>query len=226
MTFRSPCLLLLFALLLMSPAWGDAYREDDLQLWTPVTLEKSVTDKSSVFVEVGPRLGNNITGMNTLYLRSGGNLDLTDRLSLGAGYTWLYYYQPRDRQESQPFQQAQYVHPLGRWSITHRTRIEERLLEDAANPVVRHRQLVRVRRPLGKSPWYLTASNELFFNYNGTAGGPRSGIDQDRVYAAVGRSLGRFVRVEGGYMLQWINRQPPTVDVMNHIIHISLFIQD
>ncbi len=60
--------------------------------------------------------------------------------------------------------------------------------------------MLRLVVPLKTGPYYFAAFDELFLNYAPTHGA--RAFDQNRVFAGIGRAIGRDTRVEAGYMQQ------------------------
>lgn len=113
-----------------------------------------------------------------------------------------------------------------RWQWADRSRLELRWQRrDVAFDVegdwrgsMRFRRQDRIQRSLPRD-WYAVASQEWFLDVPPWRGGPL--VDQSRTQLALGRSLSRTLRVEGGYMLQWLER-PAGPRELNHTLVVSL----
>src|SRR5690606_2349588 len=93
-------------------------------------------------------------------------------------------------------------------SLTNRTRLEERFIEDTGGASIRGRHMLRGSYPVGKSQkWSLVAYDELFVNFNSVSNGPASGLDQNRAFAGINRKLNEHANVEAGYMMNYVNRR-------------------
>ncbi len=88
---------------------------------------------------------------------------------------------------------------------------------------MRARYLLRFALPL-KWRLYAVVSDELFVNLNSVENGPLRGIDQNRLYAGIGRQMSNQVRMEVGYQQQYVNASDPTDDRANHILMTQLFL--
>ena len=71
---------------------------------------------------------------------------------------------------------------------------------------------------------YLVAYDELFVNVNSLRGGPEAGIDQNRLFAGIGRQINEKMRAEIGYQLQYINRSDPFDDRGKHVLLTQVFL--
>jgi len=89
--------------------------------------------------------------------------------------------------------------------MINRTRLEERIIEDAGQPAVRLRHQLWFGYPLPRWPdWSLVAADEPFVNLDFVHNGPQAGFDQNRVYLGVSRQLGPSLRVEVDYVNQFV----------------------
>jgi hypothetical protein len=210
-----PCITL--ALLFSGPVWST---EDDLQLWVPVTLEAPIPKLKAmrVSLELQPRLGDHITTLSLVRVRPSVTWDINPHVSVTAGYLWSPVF-PKNAAttfENRLWQQLQLHHPFKQTTITHQLRLDERLLRDGNS--VRGRYMLRAVLPLGKSPWRCVASNELLVNLNHTPSLP-SGLNQNRTFTGLRRTIGKDRFIEGGYLLQYI--QAPT-SAINHVLVLRL----
>ena len=65
----------------------------------------------------------------------------------------------------------------------------------------------------GDGSWALAAYDEAFVVLNDRRNGPQAGFDQNRAFLGINRALTIHVRVEVGYVNQFIDAS----DEMNHI---------
>lgn len=203
---------------------AQAAADHDLQLWTPIMLDRTVYKRVHGYLEVIPRIGDNVSGLNQLLLRPALEYKVKDNFSLFAGYLWLSNYTDAGVQnEHRIWQQVLMNKSFKRCLLINRTRIEERLFEPLAGTGVRLRHLVKVNYPLHKRI-YATAQDELFVNLNSVQGGPQAGIDQNRFFAGLGIKAMKKARVEVGYQYQYINRSDQFDDQANHAIVIQSFV--
>ncbi|MCU0619809.1 MAG: DUF2490 domain-containing protein [Gemmatimonadaceae bacterium] len=113
-----------------------------------------------------------------------------------------------------------------RWQWADRSRLEMRWQRrDAPFDVegdwrgsYRFRRQDRFQRALARD-WYASLSQEWFLDVPPGGRGPL--VDQSRTQLSLGRALSRTLRVEGGYMLQWLER-PSGLRELNHTLVVAL----
>jgi len=218
--------VLLGWLLKPSLAHADDTVEDDLQNWNVVTLQGTLGANKKVlgYFEVQPRIGGltDDPKVTTLIIRPALGYQVSKHVSLWQGYGWTPSYQPSYRNEHRMFQQVLMKHQVKNISLTNRTRLEERFIQDAGGTAVRARHQLRLGYPVGKSKrWSLIAYNETFINLNSTDHGPKAGFDQIRFFGGVNRKLNRHMDAEAGYLTNYVNRRN-SPDRLNHVILFSL----
>lgn len=114
--------------------------------------------------------------------------------------------------ESRIYQEALIRHALGeRLRFRHRFRLEQRWVEDQ-DFRTRFRYAIFVDLPLNNKiikpgTWYLAAYNEVFVNLESDIGNGRSvdTFDRNRLYGALGYSVTKGIKIQGGYMHQSTN---------------------
>lgn len=195
--------------------------ENHLQNWEVLTLRTPISPdrKLQLYMEVQPRVGDN---SQMLLVRPALGYQITKRLSLWQGYAWAPVLQPMFRNENRIFQQALYETKFKKLSISNRTRLEERWIENTDGTAVRARNAIRLSYPLSRSgKWAIVTSDELFVNFNSVENGPVAGFDQNRVFAGISRKLHEHVTMEFGYLNQLINRHSMS-NRMNHVLLLGL----
>ncbi|MGD9680602.1 MAG: DUF2490 domain-containing protein [Candidatus Obscuribacterales bacterium] len=223
-TFYSVILFAL-ALALLTPARAEAI-DNAFQWWQPVYLDTAlVNPRLRGYLESNPRLNDGLQGINQYLLRSALGYRIRPNLSLYQGFVLVNNWIPGYDQERRIYQQLGYGMVIGeKLQVLHRLRQEQRFLEGTNGVSNRSRYLLRLAYPLGRTYYYLTASNELFVNLNSLQGGPPAGIDQNRLYCALGRQVSRHVRAELGYQWQYINRDDKFDDKGSHILMTQVFL--
>ena len=102
--------------------------------------------------------------------------------------------------EHRIFQQFTSKQKVGRLSLTHRYRFEQRFVEEEFK--ARFRYFLAFKLPFkgteeAPSKYYLSAYNEIFLNTKSSV------FDRNRVYGGIGYQLNKNVRLEAGYMNQF-----------------------
>jgi len=210
----------------------------DFRLWTPVYLTVKLPSKFIAYMEVNPRIGDDVTNIDQLLLRPAIGYQLTEHLSIWQGYAWVgNFNQPHTPpqspffEENRIYQQVNYNHKFSHFKFLSRTRLEERWIEHADGTAVRFRQLLRADFPIPQAPdWALVAYDEVFVNLN-TVGapsgkGPEAGLDQNRLFLGINKTFSRHFNVDMGYQNQMLNSRnlPGNANLINHIFLLQFFI--
>ena len=200
--------------------------DHDFQLWSPVYLTYSYTDKIQGWYEVQPRFGTNVSQVNQLLLRTAMGYRLDQYWSLWQGYAWTPSFVPRFLSENRIYQQLLFLREFPTFKVMSRTRFEQRWIQTVPGTALRFRTLLRGRFPLDQERvWGIIVQDEIFFNFNSPTNGPEAGLDQNRFFLALNKRLNEHMHIDGGYQLQTINTdEPEFVDDLNHIILIQLFL--
>lgn len=215
---NSVLLWLVFFLVLAPAARADL--EQDMQIWTPITLDIPIKRKLRGYFEVGPRIGDGASRINQLLIRPGLEYRFNDHFSLFTGYLWqsTYQYDPyKVLHEHRTWQQILLEKNIKRLSLINRSRLEQRYFENLSGTGNRLRHLVKGNFRLSKL-FYLTTSNELFLNLNSVNDGPQRGVDQNRLFTGIGLKFGKNDRIEFGYQYQYVNRSDEFDDLANHAL--------
>jgi hypothetical protein len=181
------CAVMVFAHNFVSSCYA---QKTDFQSWNLVTATVNLDQQKKWFVygEAQPRIGDDISRLERLLLRSAVGYNVNDRLSLYLGYGWTptftnSSYDEDFRNENRIWQQALYKHNLWGMQWQHRLRQEQRIIEDASATSNRTRYLLRGSYGLScDGDVGLTGYNEIFVTENGTHKGPVGGFDRDRFF--------------------------------------------
>jgi len=201
--------------------------KEDFQLWSPVYLTVSHSDKIQGWYEVQPRFGENVSQVNQLLLRLALGYKFNKRWSLWQGYAWTPAFVPEYTNENRIYQQLLYLRKFPQsFIIMSRSRLEWRWIENVPGTAVRFRTLLRGQYPFDVDRvWSLVAQDEIFVNFNSPPNGPAAGFDQNRLFFGLNRKINEHVFVDGGYQWQTINtREPGFIDNINHILLIQFFL--
>jgi hypothetical protein len=212
--------------------------KSDFRLWAPVYLTVSLPSKFIAYMEVNPRIGDDVTTIDQLLLRPALGYQLTDNLSIWQGYAWVgYFNQPHISpqspffEENRIYQQVNYKHKFSHVKFLSRTRLEERWIEHADGTAVRFRQMLRADFPIPQAPdWAFVVYDEIFINVNTvgvpTSKGPGAGIDQNRFFLGINKSFNQYFNVDMGYQNQMLNSRnlPGNANLINHIFLLQFFI--
>lgn len=196
------------------------------QWWQPVYADFPILNKKlRGYVESNPRSNDGLEGLDIYILRSALGYKPRKNIEVYAGYAYVNDWIPTHIRENRVYQQFGYGQVLfKRLQVLHRFRTEQRFFSDREGCSSRLRYMLRLATPIRNTRWYVVAADELFINTNSLSSGPNSGIDQNRLYGALGRQINQKVRVEVGYQWQLINRTDPIPDKANHQLMTQAFI--
>jgi hypothetical protein len=185
----------------------------DFQSWTLLTAQVPLDSEKRWFVygEAQPRVGDDISRLERLLLRSALGYSLTKSTALYLGYAWTptftnTAYDEDFRNEQRTWQQILTKHDWLGIAWQHRVRQEQRYIEDAASTSHRTRYLLRGSyRMVESDDIGLTGYNELFVTENSSERGPRAGFDRDRFFFGPYFVVGKG-RYEVGYLGEYGKR--------------------
>ena len=217
----------LFLIALCTATRAGAQTVTDERIWFNLTLQDQ-GDAASPWhwsIEFIVRSRDVVEALDSAAVRPAISYNLTPRSTVGGGYL-IGRTDPavgRTLTEHRFFGQYAWRSPAAGGTVALRTRLEERVIVDDSSPVARLRQQVRYSRPISsgsKLAW--VAYEELFVNLNGS-NRYRRGVDHNRVYAGLSGALSSGLRVDFGYLNQFIpGRAAP--DRMNHILSGTLVV--
>lgn len=210
----------------------------DFRLWTPVYLTVSLPSKFIAYMEVNPRIGDDVTDIDQLLLRPALGYKLTENLSIWQGYAWVGNFNQPHRPPQSPFfeenriyQQVNYKHKFSHFKFLSRTRLEERWIEHADGTAIRFRQMLRADFPIPQAPdWAFVTYDEVFVNLNtvgvSTGRGPGAGLDQNRFFLGINKTFSQYFNVDMGYQNQMLNSRnlPGNANLINHIFLLQFWI--
>lgn len=195
-------------LLLCIPLLG-LTQASNLGNWLLYFGNKQLNNQLNWHHEVQYRSYNAVDDLEQLLLRTGIGYNLTENnnnILLGYGYILSQNYLAGEADkvtvhEHRIFQQFITRQTIGRVSVQHRYRFEQRFIE--SNFKLRFRYFLSLNVPLNHptvidKTLYLSAYNEIFLN---TTGNP---FDRNRLYGGVGYRLSKTLRLELGYLNQFL----------------------
>ncbi|MFN2376884.1 MAG: DUF2490 domain-containing protein, partial [Candidatus Binatia bacterium] len=101
-------------------------------------------------------------------------------------------------------------------------RLEQRWDDRGGDEGWRLRQFVRYAYRFEGTRWSLVAFDEVFVAFNDTDWGADAGFDQNRLFLGAAFHFTDIIRVEGGYLNQFIER-PAADNRSNHALSLNLF---
>lgn len=213
-----------FILILFLPFAGPA-QDSNLGNWLLLFTNKQLNTKWNWHNEVQYRNYNAVGDLEQLLLRTGIGYKLSPNngnLLLGYGFirseNYVGFLDLKQKvNEHRIFQQLITKDRIGRVTMQHRYRFEQRWVENA-DLKLRFRYFLSLNLPLNNNnvvdnTWYLSAYNEIFINHEQTI------FDRNRLYGGLGYRLNKTAKFELGYMNQFLNNQ--NRDQINIVTFIS-----
>jgi len=188
------------AIMLLAASPPAQAKDSDLQFWNPVFVNHDFANSWSASMQVEQRWSNDDSALDELVFKPGGYYRFTDKLQLGFGYKYISKNAEGDEQDL--WQEIYYKTPLGKWSITHQVRLEQRFINDISGVLPRLRYLIGVQYPLNET-YYLSGSEAVRFNLGNKGEGPASGFEQNRIYFGLGAHATDSLAVEFGYLWRY-----------------------
>lgn len=186
-------------------------QNSDLGNWLIYFGNKKINEKLNWHNEVQYRNYNAVGDLEQLLLRTGVGYNLTEKnnnVLLGYGFILSENYalntdNKTSINEHRIYQQFISKQNIGRVSVQHRYRFEQRFIEEDFK--MRFRYFLTLNIPINHNKMidktvYISAYNELFLNSKNNV------FDRNRLYGGLGYMLNERVRFELGYMNQFFNK--------------------
>jgi hypothetical protein len=209
--------------------------DPNLHTWLVYAGDHQVAGRWGIHLEAQWRRHDAILRPQQLLLRPAVNYQVNPNIELSTGYGYVTthrygeYPVPAPFPEHRIYQQFALQHGAGGLQFLHRARTEQRWLglavagsssDRAWRYQNRFRYMIRLAIPLRAQGWYAAFSDEIMVNY-----APRRELrvfDQNRIFAGVGRSVGRDTRVEAGYLQQTLLQRNARVLELNHTLQVAI----
>lgn len=132
--FRSifPAILLAGFCLLISPVFGQKEVLTSDQVWIQSYHEGRISGKWTVLLDAGFRWRDGVGDKLAYIVRGGVGYSLSPNLRFGGGFAFMGVYGEKQiiRHEYRPYQELLVKDQLGKLTISHRFRVEERIFKD------------------------------------------------------------------------------------------------
>lgn len=194
--------------LLISPACAFS-QDSNLGNWLIYIGEKKVNTHWNWHHEIQYRNYDAIGDLEQLLIRTGVGRNLTENNNnLLLGYAYInsqnYVAESDDKtkvDEHRIFQQFITRQNFGRMFLQHRYRFEQRFVEDDFS--LRFRYFLAINIPINNKTmidrtFYLSSYNEIFLNTGDNV------FDRNRLYGGLGYKINKNIRLETGYMNQFL----------------------
>ena len=192
--------------------------EHHAQQWSVLVLQGKLVGSIRGYLEVQPRTDLNEGELDRILIRPAIFTPIGRSVTLWAGYAAVGSFSPEVSWEHRAWQQVQHEANFGGVIVINRSRFEERVLPNSSEVGLRIRHMLRAVIPVDdRRVWAVVFSDEIFFNLNSPASNVQAGFDQNRAFAGISWTITPNIRIEGGYMNNFVNRPDPNSDRMNHI---------
>lgn len=213
----------LLILLIIAIPISSYSQESDLGNWLLYFGNMKIKNDWNWHNEVQYRNYNAIGDLEQLLIRTGIGYNLTENnnnVLLGYGYILSQNYMDGSDDkvnvnEHRIFQQFITRHNIRIVAVQHRFRFEQRFIESDFR--MRFRYFLSLNIPLNNKEMidktvYLSAYNEIFLNTSGNT------FDRDRLYGGIGYRFSKTVRLEIGYMNQFLpNTNRDQINIISFI---------
>jgi hypothetical protein len=192
---------ILCALTLVLLCHGVQSQEDGPGNWLIYIGSKQLNSKWNLHHEIQYRNYNALGDMEQLLIRTGLGYNLGSRSNVLLGYGYInsenFTGNGNDQttvEEHRIFQQFITKQTIGKVSLQHRYRFEQRFIESDFK--TRFRYFLSMNIPFKNPKYYLSAYNEIFLN------GESNVFDRNRIYGGLGYKISKGIKLELGYMSQ------------------------
>lgn len=216
----------------------NASEKHNYQQWHTYFGGLQFNEKWSAPYDVQIRLRDGISDKGQILARLGAQYAINKKASVLLGYAYITSYADLTDTyfpEHRIFQQFTYKTPVNKWDMVHRARLEQRLIGTKATSMSgqsetmdwqyrnRFRYFNRSTIRIKEGSFYVALQEELFFNlWRKTSSGAR--FDQNRLLLAVGHEIRPQLRVDMGYMNQFVLSAVGS-KIINHAIQFSVYHQ-
>lgn len=199
--------------------------DEDFQSWNQITGTYHITPEWMVNMDAQARFNHDAGDLGQVIMRPSFGYQLDKHWSLWLGYAYQGSYNAHKNgsfnDEHRVFQQLSYADQIGDLKYSARTRVEERTYDfKDLDANVRARQMFRLEYPIAAG-FYAAGQEEVFVNLSGNQAA-QTGFDQNRLWAGIGYYFTPKIKLETGYMNQYVNVAHKD-NQLNHIVSTSLY---
>jgi len=179
--------------------------------WFFLSHTQKLDKKWSYMTDVQLRSSPGIKYFQNILLRPGLLYQITDKHSLGVGYTYFATWDQNEsphtfEPENRIFEQYTLELEFGRLKLNNRFRLEQRFIQKTKENVFaqRFRHQIQAKIRLNndtafKKGWYLNLQNEIFLNIQHKEKLNNNFFDQNRPYLGIGYRFTKKIETELGY---------------------------
>jgi hypothetical protein len=215
--------ILVVLALFTAPARAAAQTVTDERFWFNGTMLDKGGSDWHWSMETIMRSRNGVDDLDAFALRGTLGHDLTSRSSVAGGYGIALQYPASGGHVTEHRFFGQYLLRLRLFggTLSSRSRMEDRWIPVDTGEVWRFREQVRYSHPIASSRWSITGYSEIFVHLN-SSNRYVKGVDHVRAFGGVNVSLAPNMRLEAGYLNQFIPGHSSAPDRMNHVLSTTL----
>lgn len=198
---------LIIILLLGMIRLAEAQSRDNYNMWFQYLMSAKLTDKSTLTALSQYRSFDLVYDTRLFLISAYVDYEVANEVKPAAGFMFLVLdsyksdNSKKERYEKRPFQQVTLGGNIGRTSVSHRFRVEERFISNPDEFIVRLRYLISLRIPFNrageKEKLYGILKNELRMNVV-----REDPFDSNRLTAGLGIKVGKNSAIEVAFINQ------------------------
>jgi hypothetical protein len=195
--------LLIAATIAATASTPKAARADEevSQLWGAIFAQGKIAGRLRGWAEIQGRTVDGVSHFERAIVRPAIGYGLGAGFVAWAGWAWTPAYHPRFVDEHRLWQQLTHQMEQREVTLLNRFRLEERFIDGVDSPSFRVRWLARfVHRPKAWHGFGVVVWDEIFFHLNSPAGGPKAGVDQNRLGLAAQYAPSKAIIFEPTYL--------------------------
>ena len=213
--------LLVILALISAQVFAKGDPKEDVQIWVPVNINAKFSDNWRGFLEVQPRIGNNMETLNVAIVRPAIGYAINNDWTVWGGYLMQSQVNSQNDYEieNRSWEGLTFKHKYDNVIFEARNRLEQRYLPHNHDISHRWRTRFRVEYLLDNSPWSIIGSEEIFVNLNDNEVNKslQAGENQNRAYLGAGYRFNQSFQVETGYLNQYSFNSGTKLDQSNHV---------
>ena len=188
-----------------------AEAEEDGQIWLAPIVQTPVVSKVRSWIEMQARWKDEGAQLDRLIFRPALNVNVGSGFTLWAGYGYMPFTRPATGTklypEHRPWQQVMHAHGDPKnGQLANRLRFEQRFIDAVkdGDPMVMSLRLRfqsrLVYRPKSWHGFGFALWDEIFVNLNSPTGGPKKGVDQNRLGLGIQYAVSKALIFEPSYV--------------------------
>ena len=206
------------ALMLFTPRIAEAESRHDGALWSVNQIAIPLDERLTGHLMVQNRWVQDIESYERTVVRPWLSFDWSERIAVSLGYDAHEFENPIDQLENRAWQRIAYRRDLGIPTLLTHFWLEERFFQGSNKIAWRGRFLVGASFELPAN-FGAVIRNEFFVNLNETSRVQKTGLGENQFWVGLNHPVGQWVKVELGYLMQFLDRKGP--DQFNHGLTIG-----